>query len=236
MRRRLSRIEHAPRAPLPWLGSDPRLRKGPHRPLARALRRWKGWRRRAWLHWAIVGGLTLLVTAAVTTTVERAERLADSYGQRRTVAIAIRTLEPGSVIAPNDVEIVERPLAFSPTDVTTSEAIGRVVRERVLVGEPVREARLGRPGLGGMSALMEPGERAVALPKAVGPSVSPGDLVEIVGPGGLDANAVVLGRGRVLGRDDTATVTVALPASDAPAVAAAAADGQATLVLVAPGD
>jgi Flp pilus assembly protein CpaB len=204
--------------------------------LASIMRRWRAWRGRAVFHWVVVGGVTVLLAAAVGTTIDRAERLAASYGERRTVAVASRTLDPGEVIGPADVEIIELPLAAAPPDAMADEVVGRVVRERVLDGEAVRRARLAEHARDGITALMDPGERAIAVPKAVAPKLEPGDHVEVIGPGGLDTNATVLGRGRVLAVDDTGTVIVAVTQQDAPTVAAAAADGHASLALLAPED
>ncbi|MFS8586624.1 MAG: hypothetical protein FWJ72_16275, partial [Acidimicrobiia bacterium] len=110
----------------------------------------------------------------------------------------------------------------------------------VVAGEPLQAARLAPHGATGAAALLEPGQRAVAVP--TGPRPTPplavGDRVDVLAvlpapdldvAGGAPAFPVVEGATVVDVGDDA--VTVAVPRGDAPRVAWAATGGVVALAL-----
>jgi pilus assembly protein CpaB len=74
------------------------------------------------------------------------------------------------------------------TSAATPEAMtdlqGSVARSELLAGEPIRREKLGEAGAGYLSAILEPGKRAVAVPinprSASGGFIMPNDRVDVV--------------------------------------------------------
>jgi pilus assembly protein CpaB len=106
------------------------------------------------------------------------------------------------------------------TSAATPEAItqytGAVVRTELLAGEPIRPEKLGRAGAGYLSAILEPGKRAVAVPinprSASGGFVMPNDRVDVVLTTGQDSRTIledvrVLAINARLGASDTEAAT-----------------------------
>lgn len=91
------------------------------------------------------------------------------------------------------------------TSAATPEAItdltGSVARAEVLPGEPIRREKLGQAGAGYLSAILEPGKRAVAVPvnprSASGGFIMPNDRVDVVLTTG-DSSRTILENVRVL--------------------------------------
>ena len=72
--------------------------------------------------------------------------------------------------------------AAAPDSIT--DLAGSVARAEVLAGEPIRPEKLGQAGAGYLSAILEPGKRAVAVPvnprSASGGFIMPNDRVDVV--------------------------------------------------------
>jgi Flp pilus assembly protein CpaB len=194
--------------------------------------------------------VVLAVVAGVLTasTVQRAEEVRAGYGERRTVAVAVADLPVGAEITDADVRWVELPAAAIPAGAAGDPA-GRVVSEPIVEGEVIAERRLGGADLDGPVALVAPGGRALAIPvDAATPALAVGDRVdafspvEVVGTGSAAevARSATPGarriarEARVLAIDDQA-VTIAVTATEAPAVARAVLDAAVVLAMVAPG-
>ncbi|MEQ1501048.1 MAG: Flp pilus assembly protein CpaB [Myxococcota bacterium] len=103
----------------------------------------------------------------------------------RLVAVPIQDLQPGHVIAPWD--LVEIPMPRSVVQgvvATPAELVGRVVFERLIVREPVREPRLAPADSTGIEAILAEGTRAVKLDlwdvSQVSGYVEAGDWVDLV--------------------------------------------------------
>jgi pilus assembly protein CpaB len=87
-----------------------------------------------------------------------------------------------------------------------TELSGAVARSELLPGEPIRPEKLGQAGAGYLSAILEPGKRAVAVPvsprSASGGFIMPNDRVDVVlttgGAGGEQTSRTILENVRVL--------------------------------------
>ena len=86
-----------------------------------------------------------------------------------------------------------------------TELSGAVARTELLAGEPIRREKLGQAGAGYLSAILEPGKRAVAVPvsprSASGGFIMPNDRVDVVlttGAAGAETSSTILENVRVL--------------------------------------
>lgn len=201
--------------------------------------RWRS-RRRPLARWAFTAALAILAGAMAAGAVGRAEAARAAYGAARTVPVARHDLAAGAVVAEADVEWRELPVAVVPPDVA-DDPVGRTVRQPVLAGEVVAGARLAGEGSGPL-ALLDRGSRAVAVPvDGAVPQLRVGDRVDVMAPEtpGAASSARSAGARRVaraaavLAVDDDA-VTLAVAATDVPALARAVLDGTVALALVGP--
>ena len=108
------------------------------------------------------------------------------------VLVARQAIAVGTRLTPDLLEWQKWPEATVRTEyvtsVTTPEAMselaGTVARAELLAGEPVRREKLGQAGAGYLSAILEPGKRAVAVAvsprSASGGFIMPNDRVDVV--------------------------------------------------------
>lgn len=139
------------------------------------------------------------------------------------VAVMARPVRAGLTLGSGDVRTTRLPADAVPDADLDESPVGRTARVDLVPGEVVLAARLGPRGL---AALLPPGARALAVPRAAGtPPLEPGQRVDLLAGGG-----VVVAGAAVLAVDDSGT-TVAVPEVAAPAVAEAIAAGAVTLSL-----
>lgn len=148
-----------------------------------------------------------------------------------TATIATRDVPTGATIGPGDVERRAVPRDFVPPG-TAVDPVGRVAASPILDGEIVRAARLTDGGPLGLG----PDEVAVAVPiDGASLPLDPGDVVELIAiradPISFDAAAVALGRARVVAVDDSASITIAVPAAVAADILVARATGSIEVAL-----
>ncbi|MCA9489454.1 MAG: Flp pilus assembly protein CpaB [Myxococcales bacterium] len=182
----------------------------------------------------------------------------DGIGQGPTVRVLVAShdLGQGSAITAEDLALVEVPPQYVPMGVmlTSDQAVGRVVRERVLGSEFIREERLADPSGGyGLNAIIPRGMRAVSLDLTDGSAVSgflaPGNYVDVLVtlPGESDVSetvtllqaTTVLAVAGDLGSEDASrgsgrrapTITVSVTPEEAERVSHAIAQGKVTLTL-----
>ncbi len=166
--------------------------------------------------------------------VDRADAVRAAYGEHRVVPVVVRGLDPGSVVGPGDITMVDRPLIAVPEG-SAADPVGRVVRSPLVVGEVVVEGRLAGPGRG-PAALLGPGERAMAVPVDLqGLDLTSGDRVDVLAPddGGI-AGARRLARAADVLVVGDSSVTLGVSVAEAPDVARAVLDGAVALALVGP--
>ncbi len=108
------------------------------------------------------------------------------------VLVAKASIPVGTRLTPDLLEWQKWPEATVRTEYVTSAATpeamtdlsGSVARIELIAGEPIRREKLGQPGTGYLSAILEPGMRAVAVSinprSASGGFIMPNDRVDVV--------------------------------------------------------
>jgi Flp pilus assembly protein CpaB len=179
--------------------------------------------------------LTLALAAGTFAVLQRATTDATDarrrWGETRSTLVATRPIAVGDVIGPANAVVRQLPVALLPAGALDTlpdpadPAASVVAAAPLAAGEIVTHARLGRGGRSPTAALLGDGHRGVAVAVPGGLPLQAGDGVDVVGAAG-----VVARRARVVRvSDGTAVLDVA--EADAPAVARAAADGDAVVVL-----
>jgi Flp pilus assembly protein CpaB len=185
---------------------------------------------------ALASVLALRSAAAVTASG------AARYGRLRQVPVVVAPVAAGDVVPASAVALVERPGGTVPDGgAVAGRWAGRTALAPLVRGEVVLASKLAPDGLRGAAALLPAGFRALAVPSGPGgrPPLDVGDHADVlvtltdVDAGG--ESVVVASAALVLDVDESAdTVTVAVPATDAPALASAIATGAVTLALTSP--
>jgi Flp pilus assembly protein CpaB len=197
------------------------------------------------VYWLAVAALALLTGTVASRVVSGAGALAARYGPLRPVVVAVRPLEPGSVVAADDVAVRQMPAGVVPEGALAAiaDARGRTVVAPAYPGVPIVAGQLAPDGRRGLTALVPPGRRAVAVPNGR-PSLTlvRGDTVDVLAtfdpagategapptfPVAVDALVVDVG-------DESAAVAVS--PEEAARVAFALASGVVTLAVVSPVD
>lgn len=192
-----------------------------------------------WLGAAALAALTALV---VSRALADAGALAGRYGPLVPVVVAGRDVDAGVVVAGGDLTVREMPASLVPPAAigTTADAVGRTALGRLVEGQMLLRPHLAPDGLRGVVALLEPGQRAVAVP-AGGASapVQRGDVVDVLATfdpshtgGGDPTFPLAVGATVVEATDDLTTVAVG--PEEALAIAYAVARGSVTLALTSP--
>ncbi|HWC10045.1 MAG TPA: Flp pilus assembly protein CpaB [Acidimicrobiales bacterium] len=189
--------------------------------------------------WALVVLLAVVTATVVGGLVRRARDEAARYGSLRTVAVARRAVDPGTVLGPADVSEERVPAAFLPDGwvPSASEVVGRTAVVPLFGGAPVLRGQVAPWGLRGVAALLPPGARAVAVPTGdVTPALRTGDLVDVlatfdaaVGAGEEPTVEVAVAALVVDVAEESATVAVA--PDEARRVAFALSSGAVSLTL-----
>ena len=139
------------------------------------------------------------------------------------VPVVARPVAAGVTLVAADVQAARLPADALPDGEPAAAPVGRTARVDLVPGEVVLASRLGPRGL---AALLPPGARALAVPRAAGtPPLEPGQRADLLAGG-----RVVVPSASVLAVDDSGT-TVAVPEPAAPAVAEAISAGTVTLSL-----
>src|SRR5690606_567470 len=148
----------------------PRRRAVSHRPLALPVRARRALARPA-VRRAAVGVLAAATALTVLALADAADAARDRWGRTRAVAVATRDLAPGDRVDPDAAALRHLPAALLPGEPLAQVPVGAVVRHPVVAGEPLQAARLAPHGATRAAALLEPGQRAVAVP--TGPRPTP---------------------------------------------------------------
>jgi hypothetical protein len=147
------------------------------------------------------------------------------------VPVTTHAVDSGSILTAGDIRSEHWPVAFLPHMPPAPAPAGSVVTRALSANQVITTADLAPAGTGPVAALLEPGERAIQVPSEPGrePDVRVGDHVELWRPRGEPAT------GHVVAVSDRST-TVAVEAPAIPALVAALADEQVTVVVTGSGD
>ena len=118
-------------------------------------------------YWLVVAVLALLTGMVAARVVGNAGALASRYGPLRPVVVAVRALEPGSVVRPGDVAVRQMPGLRRARGRGRSTDDGRRAARSSppsSPGSPLVAGQLAPDGRRGLTALLPPGSRAVAVP------------------------------------------------------------------------
>jgi pilus assembly protein CpaB len=187
--------------------------------------RW--WRLPPRLRLALVAVAVLTVIAAGTLHLTRSP-----WGAPVTVLVAAQDLEVGRTLAAGDLRSADRPAGLVPAGALreADHAVGATVVSSVPAGGVVTDRSLGDGGLG---AGVPAGHAAVALPVELLPPLPPGARLDLVAAD-LDARGVLLAGDAVVLAEDDLHVWVVVGRPEAADVAAAAAAGTVSVVVVPP--
>lgn len=178
--------------------------------------------RRPWIYWVVVAALAVAAASSVRSEMASIASERDTWGSTRSVVVARHQLEPGD---PVTADLVSLPLAALPDDALTEEPDDAVVvRQRVAAGEIL--TRLDVTSRPGPAALADPSTVVVALSDPLARDVVVGLNVQVAADGLVLATAA-----RVTGVVDD-VIFVAVSATEAPTVAAAAQQGSASLLYL----
>lgn len=203
--------------------------------------------RRALPWYVAVVGLALVTALVVRGALRRAAEAEAAYGTSRPVAVVVRDVPAGEVVAPDDVAVRRWPTVLVPPGALDAAPVDRTARAALVPGEALVDVRLSGPGIEGPGALLGPEERAVPVPITVpGLALEVGDRVDVLAggaPGGgftgdlpvgaIGPDLVVAGATVVAVAEEA--VAVAVPARVAPDVVAALTAGPLVLALRPPG-
>lgn len=175
------------------------------------------------IHWVAVAVVAAAVGAGVHQRTESAERTRASWGETVEVSVATHIHRVGDPIR---AERRDLPVAVTPPGAVAEIDPGARAVRPIGVGEILVETDLtDRTGPG---ALADPGSAVVAVADPLVPEPPIGVEVAVAAEG-----IVLAERGRVVDRRAEVAL-VAVPIGDAPAVAAAARQGVASLVFRSP--
>ena len=178
--------------------------------------------RRPWVFWVLVVAAAVVIGLIVGGSVRAFQQQRESWGDTVDVLVTTRELAPGDRL---DDAVVMRsvPVAVAPDDAVSEIPAGAVARQRAGRGEMLSDHDLS--GGEGRAGLAPQGWRVVAVVEPISSGVDVGTPVSVAADGAvLAAQAVVAGR-----HGDA--VLVAVPPADAPAVAAAAVEARAALLV-----
>jgi hypothetical protein len=178
--------------------------------------------RRPWIYWLAVALAAGTAAASMLTVTNRLDAERARWGTPVGVLVANRDIAPGDAIA-GAVSTRSYPAALVPESAVSRVPAGSIARRHIGTGVVVTRADLAAGSA--PRSLLEPGQVAVAVVEHVRTGVRVGDRVTVVAEG-----VVLAARATVVGTD-AATVMLAVDASAAPMLAAAAAASGVSLLI-----
>lgn len=195
------------------------------------------------LYWILAFGLAISTSVTVFRLTAAADARARHWGTLAEVPIATSHIAAGDTLGPDDYELRRVPESLLPEPGVATEPDGLTALVPLWPGEVLVESKFAPAGLDGPAALLEPGERAVAVPRIeTTPPVSVGDRVDVVltldatAAGGIGPPAVPVALAARVVHVDEEAVTLAVPATNAPRVAFGAAQSALSLAVAPPAD
>lgn len=201
-------------------------------------RRLRAWSRRSSLGWwAAVTLLSLMTLVSVRSALGASAAGTARYGAPVDVPVVVEAVAAGDEVPSGAVVVEPRPAATVPRGDVAEAWDGRTALVDLVPGEVLLRSRLAPDGRRGAGALLPPGHRALAVPSgpAGRPPLDVGDRVDVLVTL-VEGDSVVVAAGALVLHLDTDadTVTVAVPAGEAPALASAVTAGAVTLALTSP--
>lgn len=195
------------------------------------------------LYWILSAGLIACTALTVLKLTGSARAAVAHWGELTEVQVATRSLDAGETLADDDLMQRVVPTALLPDSTPIDDAVGLVVVTPMVAGDVIVEARVAPTGVTGPAALLRAGQRAVTLPRdAAVPPVEVGDRVDLVTmigiPGDVGGSPFgqpdVLAVGAMVIDQREESLTVAVDADRAPAVASASVQGLLAVLLSSP--
>ena len=177
--------------------------------------------RRPWVYWTVVAALAFDPRRRRRCATQLARRARNDWGATRSVLVAERRLAPGDTVA---ARLVDLPLAAIPPGALDELPDGARLHQRVGDGEVVTE--LDITALPGPAGRATPGTVVVAMSDPLGRGVTIGLNVQVA------ADGLVLAESATVVEVVDDVIFVAVDASIAPTVAAAARQGVASLLYL----
>lgn len=193
------------------------------------------------LYWILSLGLAACTSVTIFRLAAAADARARYWGTMAEVPVVTTPVAAGAAIESSDFEMRRVPESLLPHSRVVFEPVGLTALMPLWPGEVIIEAKLAPAGIDGPAAMLEPGERAVAVPRIeTTPPVAVGDRVDVIL--NLDPSTVagppavpIARAARVLHVTEVA-VTLAVSVDQATKVAFGAAQSALSLAITSPAD
>ena len=174
---------------------------------------------------AVISGLTVIAALVYALSVSQLHQQRDAFGNYVLVHIASTNISAGQTVTQQNTETFTMPTQFVLTSTRTSLPLSLTATSDIGKGDIIS---LQNTAAAGEGASVPSGMRAVSIvPRVAMPALAPGTFVDIIANG-----QIIAAHGIVLSSlNDNVGVVVAVSELSAPAVASAAAIGEAALVI-----
>ena len=174
---------------------------------------------------AVVSGLAIVAALVYALSVSQLHQQRDAFGNYVLVHIATNNIAAGQPITQQNTKTFTMPTQFVLPSTRTSLPSSLTATSDIGEGDVIS---LQNTAAAGEGAAVPVGMRAVSIvPRVAMPALAPGTFVDIIANGQiLAAHGIVLST-----LENNVGVVVAVPELSAPAVASAAAIGEAALVI-----
>ena len=174
---------------------------------------------------AVISGLAIVAALVYALSVSQLHQQRDAFGNYVLVHIATNNIAAGQPITQQNTKTFTMPTQFVLPSTRTSLSSSLTATSDIGEGDVIS---LQNTAAAGEGASVPAGMRAVSIvPRVAMPALAPGTFVDIIANGQiLAAHGIVLST-----LENNVGVVVAVPELSAPAVASAAAIGEAALVI-----
>ena len=174
---------------------------------------------------AVISGLAIVAALVYALSVSQLHQQRDAFGNYVLVHIATNNIAAGQPITQQNTKTFTMPTQFVLPSTRTSLSSSLTATSDIGEGDVIS---LQNTAAAGEGAAVPAGMRAVSIvPRVAMPALAPGTFVDIIANGQiLAAHGIVLST-----LENNVGVVVAVPELSAPAVASAAAIGEAALVI-----
>ena len=174
---------------------------------------------------AVISGLAIVAALVYALSVSQLHQQRDAFGNYVLVHVATNNIAAGQPITQQNTKTFTMPMQFVLPSTRTSLPSSLTATSDIGEGDVIS---LQNTAAAGEGAAVPAGMRAVSIvPRVAMPALAPGTFVDIIANGQiLAAHGIVLST-----LENNVGVVVAVPELSAPAVASAAAIGEAALVI-----